>query len=235
MEFLFKTWEIITIYSFLYLQIVLDCNWGSRHLILKVHVPFNRPFISFGLLITLLIHNKLKWRSLFSYKLSDSWLFFFCHWKFIQLNCLFTWISFCLVWWHIKYCWLFNAKSFFHTYIKYMICKHILSIQLNDQTVLFLTIQFSINHLFALNVNVKQFYLTHWLEPVSCYHSRPAWTWKWWQWRGTQHSPKLLHYWSLAITLFTVISRSLRTGGYYPSAEIQLVYSTAPADWALHG
>ena len=34
-------------------------------------------------------------------------------------------------------------------------------IQLNDQTALFQTIEFSINHLFALSLNVKQFYLTH--------------------------------------------------------------------------
>ena len=33
--------------------------------------------------------------------------------------------------------------------------------QLNDQIVLFLTIQFSISHLFTLGLNVKQFYLTH--------------------------------------------------------------------------
>ena len=31
---------------------------------------------------------------------------------------------------------------------------------LKDQTVLFQTIQFSISHLFALSLNVKQFYLT---------------------------------------------------------------------------
>ena len=34
-------------------------------------------------------------------------------------------------------------------------------IQLNDQTILFQIIQFSINHLFAQSLNVKQFYLTH--------------------------------------------------------------------------
>ena len=34
--------------------------------------------------------------------------------------------------------------------------------QLNDQTVLFLTIKFSISYLFVLSLNVKQFYLTHW-------------------------------------------------------------------------
>ena len=33
--------------------------------------------------------------------------------------------------------------------------------QLNDQTILFLTIRFSVNHLFALGLNVKQFYATH--------------------------------------------------------------------------
>ena len=33
--------------------------------------------------------------------------------------------------------------------------------QLNDQAVLFLTIQFNISHLFALTLDVKQFYLTH--------------------------------------------------------------------------
>ena len=33
--------------------------------------------------------------------------------------------------------------------------------QLNDQTVLFLIIQYSMINLFALNLNVKQFYLTH--------------------------------------------------------------------------
>ena len=33
--------------------------------------------------------------------------------------------------------------------------------QLNDQTVLFQVIQLSINHLFALSLKVKQYYLTH--------------------------------------------------------------------------
>ena len=33
--------------------------------------------------------------------------------------------------------------------------------QLNDQTVLFQTTQFSTSHLFALSLNIKQFYLTH--------------------------------------------------------------------------
>ena len=33
--------------------------------------------------------------------------------------------------------------------------------QLNDQTILFQAIQFNINHLFALSLNVKEIYLTH--------------------------------------------------------------------------
>ena len=33
--------------------------------------------------------------------------------------------------------------------------------QLNHQTVLFLTSQFSLSHLFALTLNVKEFKLTH--------------------------------------------------------------------------
>ena len=44
-------------------------------------------------------------------------------------------------------------------------CRHTL---LNDQTVLFLTIQFSTSHLFAFSVNVKQFYLTHRYDPIWC-------------------------------------------------------------------
>ena len=44
------------------------------------------------------------------------------------------------------------------------------------------------------------------------------------------HSPKLQHYWNLTIRLFSVISRTL-IGGSYPSAEMQLVYSTALDNW----
>ena len=35
-------------------------------------------------------------------------------------------VWFSLVLWHINPCWLFNAKSCFYIYIKYMIHKHIL-------------------------------------------------------------------------------------------------------------
>ena len=37
---------------------------------------------------------------------------------------------------------------------------------------------------------------------------------------------------NLSIRLFSVISRTLVGGGLYPSAEMQSVYSTVPADWA---
>ena len=76
--------------------------------------------------------------------------------------------------WHINHCGLFNAKSGLFIYIKYMICKHkstklnsskfsnnsinhqtFVYTQLNDQTVLFQTIQFSKSHLFAYSLNVK--------------------------------------------------------------------------------
>ena len=56
----------------------------------------------------------------------------------------------------------FNAKFCFYMYIKYMICKYILKIHTVEcQTNLFLTIQFIIGHMFAVNLNVRQFYLTH--------------------------------------------------------------------------
>ena len=60
----------------------------------------------------------------------------------------------------------------------------------------------------------KQFSLT-WVhnlalfDPIRCYHSGPEWTWERWQWSGTPYSPKLQHYWSLTIILFSVISRTL--------------------------
>ena len=41
-------------------------------------------------------------------------------------------------------------------------------------------------------------------------------------------------YWNLTIRLFSVIFRALVGGrGSYSSAEVQSVYSTAPADWVI--
>ena len=42
--------------------------------------------------------------------------------------------------------------------------------QLNNQILLFLTIQFSINRMFALGLNIKVFCLTHRWNSISCYH-----------------------------------------------------------------
>ena len=94
-------------------------------------------------------------------------------------------------------------------------------------------IQFRIRDLFALTLNVKQFYLTHRLDTIRCYHSWPEWTWTQWQWRSTLHSIEHQHYWNLTIRLFNFISRTLvGKGEFYPSAKMLSVYSTAPADWA---
>ena len=76
---------------------------------------------------------------------------------------------------------------------------------LKDQTVLFQTIQFSINHSLSLK------------DSIRCYHSRSEWTWEWWQWRGTMQYPKLQYYGSLTIRLFSVIWGHLLMGlGFTP-------------------
>ena len=48
--------------------------------------------------------------------------------------------------------------------------------QLNDEIVLFQTIQFSISHLFALSLNFKDFYLTLREDTIRCCYSGPEWT-----------------------------------------------------------
>ena len=82
---------------------------------------------------------------------------------------------------------------------------------------------------------VKHFYLTYRLDSITYYHSGLEWSWEQRQWSGTQHSPNLLG-WSLTIRLFYVISRRLVGGGgeSYPFSEMQSVYSTASADWAVY-
>ena len=50
---------------------------------------------------------------------------------------------------------------------------------------------------------------------------------------GTRHSLKLQHYWNLTIRLLNVVSRTFVGGVWsYPSAKVQSVYSSAPANWA---
>ena len=87
--------------------------------------------------------------------------------------------------------------------------------QLNDQTVLFLTIHFSISHLFAHSLNVKYFNLTHRYDFIKCYHFGPEWTWEQWQWRSALHSLNLLD-WSLTVRLFNVIFATLTVGEVTP-------------------
>ena len=59
-------------------------------------------------------------------------------------------------------------------------------------------------------------------------------TWEKWQWWGAPHSQKPQYHRKLTIRLFSVISRTLVEGFFYPSAELQSEYSTVPADWAIH-
>ena len=75
--------------------------------------------------------------------------------------------------------------------------------RLNDQTVLFLTIQFCISHLFALCLNVKDRTLS------GATTSGLSGPWSIGNERNTPHFPMLPHYWILTIGLFSVISRTL--------------------------
>ena len=68
------------------------------------------------------------------------------------------------------------------------------------------------NDLFALSLKVKQFYLTQ-IGSFQVLLLWPEWIWERWQWRGTLHSQKLKHHWSLTIRLFSVIPRILMGGG----------------------
>ena len=101
--------------------------------------------------------------------------------------------------------------------------------QLNYQTVLFLTFRFSISHLFAHSLNVEQFYLTHRYDP---YQILPLWV------RVDMRAMKLKGYSAFSKALRQEPHHQVSYPGHllrwvsYPSAEMQSVYSTAPADWA---
>ena len=96
----------------------------------------------------------------------------------------------------------------------------------NDQTVQ--TIQFSLSHLYALSLNVKQFNLDYinLYDYIRCYHSGPGSTWERWQWRVTLHSQ------SSSITRGSPSDCSVTYPGHlrvpYP---LQLVYYTGPENW----
>ena len=103
-------------------------------------------------------------------------------------------------------------------------------IQLNDQIVLFQTIQFSISHLFALILNVKQFYLTHRKDLTGATtpgQSEPRSDAN----EGVHHIPLSfgIREASPSDSLVSYPGHSLEES--YISTEMQLVYSTAPAAW----
>ena len=96
--------------------------------------------------------------------------------------------------------------------------------QLNNQTVLYLTIQFSISHLFALSFTAQLFYLIYRLDPIRCYYFKIEWTWEPWQWRSTPYSQSSSVGASTSHCLIYP-GHSLGVG------EMQPVYSAVPADW----
>ena len=78
--------------------------------------------------------------------------------------------------------------------------------QLNGQRVPFLTNRFNISNLFALSLNVKQSYLIHRQNHIGCYYSRLVWTREQWQYSAFPKVPALLetHY-----HIFSAISRPI--------------------------
>ena len=74
--------------------------------------------------------------------------------------------------------------------------------QLNNKSVQFQMIQFSISHLFALSLDINWPIDRILSGATSLGQSGP-------RSKGNIHSPKLQHYWSLTIRLFSVISRTL--------------------------
>ena len=124
-------------YFILYLKYMLYKFWLKAFLISKISTVLStqkcRTIYIFQIKIRIIIKwNKNSWSSIEPLFRSD----------ILNTNSP-DWFT--LVLWHTNHYWLFNAKSCFYIYIKYMICKHIFYIQWNDQTVLFQTIQFSIS------------------------------------------------------------------------------------------
>ena len=99
-------------------------------------------------------------------------------------------------------------------------------IQLNDQTVLYLTIQLGASHAFAHSLNVKPFFLTlYQVLPLRFRVDLRSIVIK----KYSVFTRDLLAGASASDCLMSYPGNSLR--GFYSSAEVPLVYSTAPADW----
>ena len=125
---------------------------------------------------------------------------------------------------------LFNTNYYIEYFIhlhtvkwyKVWVCITNISIkhQLSDQTVLFLTIQLGIRHLFSQSLNVKQFYLIHTYDPIR------------------------VDLGVMTIKRYSIFPQSIRTGALSSDdflvknqtlvAEMQSVYSTGPAEWATN-
>ena len=161
-----------------------------------------------------------------------------------------------LVWWHMNHWKLFNSIPFLYiklvlfqtlpfsisTQFKYQ--KQFYFKQFNLSIVFFVTplyvksTQFkqsvdfkcqnsSISNNSVLHKHTDYFYLTHTYDTIRYFLFGPECIWERWHWRSTPHSPTLQYYWCLNIKLFSTISRILLVG-FYPSAEMQSVYSATP-------
>ena len=111
--------------------------------------------------------------------------------------------------------------------------KSFVYIMLNGFTVLFQPIWFNISQLSAHSLNVKLFYLIKEWDPIKCFHSGPEWTREQWQSR-VHHIPQSSSITGVSPSDFLVSYLwHWLVGGSYPSVEMQSIYSTAPANWAL--
>ena len=86
---------------------------------------------------------------------------------------------------------------------------------------------------FASNISfvLRKNFLTHWMVVEPSNKSKIEWTWERWQWRGTPHSPKFLHYWNLTIRLFSVmLGESLTPLQPLPTGQVIVIiwYSVSP-------
>ena len=115
------------------------------------------------------------------------------------------WVGLAWVLCHINHCYLFNAKYFLY---------------INDQIVLFQTIQFSTSTvsmsktvLFQIiQFSISTYFSFIWpIDRISSGATTPGQerTWEQWQRRGTPYSPKFQYYWNLTIRLFSILSRTL--------------------------
>ena len=100
----------------------------------------------------------------------------------------------------------------------------ILDTPLNDQTFLFLTIQCSMSNLSAHSLKVKQFSLNNVKSQTVFFRSNDN--------EEVLGIPRSSSITGALPSYFFVSYAGHLLGESYPSAEMRLVYSAAPADWA---